>query len=83
MRLTAGTPSRLGASWDGRGTNFALFSANAPHFRIASANRKCDLLAAAGVDFAVLEPFTPDLAAQDAFEGKFRLQPCQRALARR
>src|SRR5258707_15782071 len=29
MRLTAGTASRLGASWDGRGTNFALFSANA------------------------------------------------------
>jgi glycogen operon protein len=29
MRLTAGTPARLGASWDGRGTNFALFSANA------------------------------------------------------
>ena len=29
MRLTAGTRSRLGASWDGRGTNFALFSANA------------------------------------------------------
>ena len=29
MRLTAGTFSRLGASWDGRGTNFALFSANA------------------------------------------------------
>ena len=29
MRLTAGTFSRLGANWDGRGTNFALFSANA------------------------------------------------------
>ncbi len=29
MRLSAGTPSRLGASWDGRGTNFALFSAHA------------------------------------------------------
>jgi len=29
MRLTAGTSSRLGATWDGRGTNFALFSANA------------------------------------------------------
>src|SRR5262250_478977 len=29
MRLTGGTFSRLGASWDGRGTNFALFSANA------------------------------------------------------
>ncbi|WP_315762864.1 MULTISPECIES: glycogen debranching protein GlgX [unclassified Bradyrhizobium] len=29
MRLLAGTPTRLGASWDGRGTNFALFSANA------------------------------------------------------
>jgi len=29
MRLSAGSPSRLGASWDGRGTNFALFSANA------------------------------------------------------
>src|SRR5260221_538990 len=29
MRLSAGTFARLGASWDGRGTNFALFSANA------------------------------------------------------
>src|SRR6202166_3442542 len=29
MRLTAGSSARLGASWDGRGTNFALFSANA------------------------------------------------------
>ncbi|MBB5048240.1 glycogen operon protein [Rhodopseudomonas rhenobacensis] len=29
MRLSAGAPFRLGASWDGRGTNFALFSANA------------------------------------------------------
>src|SRR2546429_469486 len=29
MRLSGGTSSRLGASWDGRGTNFALFSATA------------------------------------------------------
>src|SRR5476649_1326994 len=29
MRLSAGTFARLGASWDGLGTNFALFSANA------------------------------------------------------
>ena len=29
MRVTAGTHARLGANWDGRGTNFALFSANA------------------------------------------------------
>src|SRR5438477_2986387 len=29
MRLTGGTSSRLGATWDGSGTNFALFSANA------------------------------------------------------
>jgi isoamylase len=29
MRLSAGSSSRLGASWDGRGTNFALFSATA------------------------------------------------------
>ena len=29
MRLTAGLPHPLGATWDGRGTNFALFSANA------------------------------------------------------
>src|SRR6476646_5068974 len=29
MRLSGGTSSRLGASWDGRGTNFALFSAHA------------------------------------------------------
>ena len=29
MRLSAGTPHPLGATWDGLGTNFALFSANA------------------------------------------------------
>jgi isoamylase len=29
MRLSAGTPHPLGATWDGRGTNFAIFSANA------------------------------------------------------
>jgi isoamylase len=29
MRVTEGSPHRLGATWDGRGTNFALFSANA------------------------------------------------------
>ena len=28
-RLSAGAPYPLGATWDGRGTNFALFSANA------------------------------------------------------
>jgi isoamylase len=29
MRIAAGAPHPLGANWDGRGTNFALFSANA------------------------------------------------------
>jgi glycogen operon protein len=29
MRLSSGAPHPLGATWDGRGTNFALFSANA------------------------------------------------------
>ena len=29
MRVSAGSPHPLGATWDGRGTNFALFSANA------------------------------------------------------
>lgn len=29
MRLLEGSPSPLGATWDGAGTNFALFSANA------------------------------------------------------
>ena len=29
MRLSAGAPHPLGSTWDGRGTNFALFSANA------------------------------------------------------
>src|ERR687889_2011573 len=28
MRLDDGSPSRLGATWDGRGVNFALFSAH-------------------------------------------------------
>ena len=29
MRVTDGVPHPLGATWDGRGTNFALFSAHA------------------------------------------------------
>src|ERR1700753_2551900 len=29
MRIAEGLPNPLGATWDGRGTNFALFSANA------------------------------------------------------
>ncbi len=29
MRASAGAPHPLGATWDGRGTNFALFSAHA------------------------------------------------------
>jgi glycogen operon protein len=29
VRLSAGSPHPLGATWDGRGTNFAIFSANA------------------------------------------------------
>jgi isoamylase len=29
MRLSAGSPHPLGATWDGRGTNFAIFSAHA------------------------------------------------------
>ena len=29
MRVSDGSPHKLGATWDGRGTNFALFSANA------------------------------------------------------
>ena len=28
MRVQAGAPSPLGATWTGRGTNFALFSAH-------------------------------------------------------
>ena len=29
LHVTAGRPYPLGAAWDGEGTNFALFSANA------------------------------------------------------
>ncbi|HYF52937.1 MAG TPA: hypothetical protein VEA41_01615, partial [Salinarimonas sp.] len=29
MRLEDGAPTPLGATWDGRGVNFALFSAHA------------------------------------------------------
>jgi pullulanase/glycogen debranching enzyme len=29
MKIEEGLPNLLGATWDGRGTNFALFSANA------------------------------------------------------
>jgi glycogen operon protein len=34
MRLSAGAPHPLGATWDGRGTNFALFSAHATKVEI-------------------------------------------------
>ena len=34
MRLQSGTAQSLGASWDGQGTNFALFSANAERIEL-------------------------------------------------
>src|SRR3981189_1432822 len=40
MRLSAGTSSRLGASWDGRGINFALFSANAQKVELCLFDRQ-------------------------------------------
>src|SRR6478609_10478120 len=40
MRLTAGSSARLGASWDGRGTNFALFSANAEKVELCLFDRQ-------------------------------------------
>ncbi|MCL2716878.1 MAG: glycogen debranching protein GlgX [Alphaproteobacteria bacterium] len=39
-RLTAGSPARLGANWDGRGTNFALFSANAQKVELCLFDRQ-------------------------------------------
>src|SRR4051812_27120883 len=34
MRVQAGSPQTLGATWDGRGTNFALFSAHAERIEL-------------------------------------------------
>lgn len=34
MRVTAGSSVRLGATWDGRGTNFAIFSAHAERVEV-------------------------------------------------
>jgi isoamylase len=39
LRLTAGLPYPLGATWDGRGTNFALFSANAERVELCLFDR--------------------------------------------
>ncbi len=39
MRLSAGLPHPLGATWDGRGTNFALFSANAERVELCLFDR--------------------------------------------
>ena len=33
-RVREGTPHKLGAVWDGRGTNFALFSAHATRVEV-------------------------------------------------
>ena len=40
MRVTAGEPQPLGATWDGRGTNFALFSANAEKVELCLFDRQ-------------------------------------------
>ena len=40
MRLSAGAPHPLGATWDGRGTNFALFSANAQRVELCLFGRR-------------------------------------------
>ncbi len=40
MRLAAGAPHPLGATWDGRGTNFALFSANAEKVELCLFDRR-------------------------------------------
>jgi len=39
-RISAGSPHPLGANWDGRGTNFALFSANATKAELCLFNSK-------------------------------------------
>jgi glycogen operon protein len=40
MRVLEGSPHALGASWDGRGTNFALFSANAEKVELCLFDRQ-------------------------------------------
>ena len=40
VRLSAGAPHPLGATWDGRGTNFALFSANAAKVELCLFDRQ-------------------------------------------
>jgi pullulanase/glycogen debranching enzyme len=70
VRLAAGAPHPLGATWDGRGTNFALFSANAEKVelclfdrqgrreveRIALPERTLALVAAQRVSIRTLRP---------------------------
>ena len=40
LRLSSGLPHPLGATWDGRGTNFALFSANAEKVELCLFDRQ-------------------------------------------
>lgn len=40
MRLSEGSPAKLGATWDGRGTNFALFSAHAEKIELCLFDRQ-------------------------------------------
>jgi len=40
MRVLEGSPHTLGSSWDGRGTNFALFSANAEKVELCLFDRQ-------------------------------------------
>jgi len=72
MRLSAGTFSRLGASWDGRGTNFALFSANAQKVELClfdapdAAHGFYDLARRLGVQSSLRDIGMPEAGIEDA-----------------
>jgi len=66
MRLSAGTPHRLGATWDGRGTNFALFSSIADKVELclfdSQGHRELERIALPERSEDVWHGYLPDVA---------------------
>jgi len=58
-KISAGSPNPLGATWDGRGTNFALFSANATKVELCLFDREGRRETERIVDATLSTPWEP------------------------
>ncbi|WMS40799.1 glycogen debranching protein GlgX [Acuticoccus sp. MNP-M23] len=71
MRVETGSPFHLGAQWDGSGTNFALFSANATKVELClfegSGRRETDRIALPEKTHDIWHGYLPDVRPGQAY----------------